>query len=127
MDTDHVSRLRKDLCQTRRQIVRLFREVMRREPVVRGIVYKLRRKCGKPGCRCSRGEWHESWVFSALDADGIKRLRPVPRGVRARWRALTQRYRRARKARAQLVKWFAEALRIIDALEQERTVKPPEG
>ena len=126
MDTDKASRLRRELHQTRRQIIRQLREVLRREPFVRGIVYQLRRKCGKTGCRCCQGDLHESWVFSSLDG-GVKRLRAVPNGLRPKWSALTGRYRRARKARAQLVKLFAEALRILDALEQERTVKPPEG
>jgi len=126
MDTDKASRLRQELRRTSRRTARLIREVMRRESFVRGIVYKLCRKCGKAGCRCCHGELHESWVFSSLD-DGVKRLRPVPKGLRAQWSALTLRYRRARKARAQLVKLFAEALRIIDALERERMVKPPEG
>lgn len=126
MDTDKASRLRQELGQTRRRIVRLLREVMRREPMVRGIVYKLRRKCGKAGCRCRQGALHESWVFTWQE-DGRKRLRPVPPGARAQWSALTERYRRARKARAQLVKLFAEALRVMDALERVRAVKPPEG
>jgi len=126
MNTDKASRLRQDLHRVRRQIVRLIREAMRREPVVRGVVYKLRRKCGKAGCRCNEGDLHECWVFTWMDS-GVKRLRPVPQGVRLRWSALTERYRRARKARARLVKRFAEALRTIDALEQERTVKPPEA
>jgi hypothetical protein len=125
MDTDHASRLRQDLRRKGREIVRLFREALRREPMVRGIVYTLRRKCGKAGCRCSRGELHECRVFSFLDARGVKRLRPVPPPAHARWSALTRRYRRARKARAQAVKVFAEALRLMDALERERTIRPP--
>ncbi len=31
------------------------------EPLVlRGALFTLRRKCGKPGCRCATGDAHES-------------------------------------------------------------------
>ena len=29
-------------------------------PLLRGVLFTLRRKCGKPGCRCASGEPHES-------------------------------------------------------------------
>lgn len=29
-------------------------------PLLRGVLFTLRRKCGKPGCRCATGEPHES-------------------------------------------------------------------
>jgi hypothetical protein len=126
MNTDKASRLRQELHRTGRQIAGVLREVMRREPMVRGIVYNLRRKCGKAGCRCGRGELHECWVFSGPDDGGVRRLRPVPKGALSKWSVLTERYRRARKARARLVNLFAEALRIVDDLERERTVNPPQ-
>jgi hypothetical protein len=29
-------------------------------PLLRGVLFTLRRKCGKPSCRCATGEPHES-------------------------------------------------------------------
>lgn len=29
-------------------------------PLLRGVLFTLRRKCGKPNCRCASGEPHES-------------------------------------------------------------------
>lgn len=31
-----------------------------REPILRGVLFTLRRKCGKPNCRCAGGDLHES-------------------------------------------------------------------
>ena len=39
---------------------------------------------------------------------------------------MTDRYRRFRRARARLVKLFAQIIRLVDELERERTVSPPE-
>lgn len=77
--------------------------------LVRGSVLKMRRKCGKPNCRCVDGKLHETWVLS-YSVDGCTRmvtLRPedVPKVRRA-----VARYKRAK------AKLEARALRGIDAL-----------
>ena len=119
------SRLRKQLQQSQREIGDLLRVLKQRRPLIRGNVYNLRRKCGKGGCRCQDGHLHETWVLSVPEK-GRKRMRTIPKGKRTQWRSMTERYRRFRRARAQLVKLFAEVLKLVDQLERERTVPPPE-
>jgi hypothetical protein len=119
------SQLRKQLQQCQREVSDLLRVLRQRRALVRGKVYKLRRKCGKAGCRCQDGHLHESWVLSVPEG-GRKRLRMVPKGKRAQWQPMTERYRRFRRARARLVKLFAEILKLVDELERERSVSPPE-
>ena len=53
-------------------------------------------------------------------------MRAVPDGKRLVWQQMTECYRRFRRARADLVKHFAQILKRIDELERERTVPPPE-
>ena len=53
-------------------------------------------------------------------------MRAVPEGKLAQWQQMTERYRRFRRARARLVKLFAEIIKWVDELERERTVPPPE-
>ena len=120
-----VSQLRKQLQQSRREIGELLRVLKQRRPLIRGNVYNLRRKCGKAGCRCQDGHLHETWVLSVPEK-GRKRMRTIPKGKRTQWREMTERYRRFRRARAQLVKLFAEVLKLVDQLERERTVPPPQ-
>ena len=119
------SQLRKQLQKRQREVSDLLRTLKQRPPLIRGSVYRLRRKCGKAGCRCQEGHLHESWVLSILEK-GHKRLRMVPKGKRTQWQPMTERYRRFRRTRARLVKRFAEILNLIDELERERTVPPPE-
>ena len=126
MGTDMTaSQLRKQIQQRRREAGELLRLLQQRPPLVRGNVYNLRRKCGKAGCRCQEGHLHESWVLSVPEK-GRKRMRVVPKGKRLRWQQMSERYRRFRRARARLVKLFAEILKLVDELERERTVPPPE-
>jgi len=118
------SQLRKQLQQCQREVRDLLRMLKQRRPLVRGNVYNLRRKCGKAGCRCQDGDLHESWVLSVPEK-GSKRMRAVPKGKRTQWQSMTERYRRFRRARARLVKLFAEVIKLVDELERERTVPPP--
>ena len=119
------SQLRKQIQQCQREIGDLFRVLKQRRPMVRGNVYNLRRKCGKAGCRCQEGHRHESWVLSVSEK-GRKRMRAIPKGKRTQWQSMTERYRRFRRARARLVKRFAAIIKLVDELERERTVPPPE-
>ena len=117
------SQLRKQIQQRQREVSEELRLLKQRRPVIRGSVYNLRRECGKAVCRCREGHLHESWVLSVPE-NGRKRLRAVPKGNRLKWQQMTDRYRRFRRARARLVKLFAEIIKLVDELERERTVPP---
>ncbi len=117
--------LRKQIRQRQRELNDVLQGLKQRGPLIRGSVYTLRRKCGKAVCRCQEGHLHESWVLSVPEK-GRKRLRAVPEGKKTQWQPMTDRYRRVRRARARLVKLFVEILRLVDELERERTVPPPQ-
>ncbi len=119
------SQLRKQLQESQREVADLLRLFKQRPWLIRGSVYPLRRKCGKATCRCQEGHLHESWVLSVPE-EGKKRMRVVPKGKRLAWQQMSERYRRFRRARARLVKLFAEIIKLVDELERERTVPPPE-
>lgn len=119
------ARLRQQLREASRQLVRQVRTLSEHTGFVRGGVYRLRRKCGKAGCRCGRGELHESWVLLTRE-QGVQRMRAVPKGRIAKWRAWAERYRRFRLARRELGRQYREMLRLADLLEAARAVAPSE-
>ncbi len=119
------SQVRKELQLRQRELGDLLRVLKQRRPLIRGSVYNLRRKCGKDVCRCQDGFLHESWVLSVPEK-GRKRMRIIPKGKRIQWQSMTERYRRFRRTRAQLVKLFTEIIKLIDELENDRTVLPPQ-
>jgi len=118
------SRLRQRLRAVGQQIERQICVLLESAPLMRGGVYRLRRKCGKAGCRCTRGELHASWVWLAREK-GVQRMRAVPQGQAARWRERAQRHRCYRLARRELVRQCREALRLARQLEAARVVTPP--
>ena len=90
-----------------------------RTPLWRGIVHEAKRRCGKPLCRCARGELHVSTVFS--DRSGTKQRNLALKGrVLKRFRTMTEAYRTLRRNRARAVAVQREILEIFDELERAR-------
>ena len=117
--SDDLSRRRQELWRIYAALARTVRTLHRSQSMVPGSLYLLRRKCGKPNCRCVQGHLHESWVLTRSEA-GQNRLYGVPKDQRGRLRLLTLEYRRWQLARARLVKQSAAILSLVDQLAEGR-------
>lgn len=51
----------RDLDLRRRQLIE---DALRPLPMVLGYLFQMRRRCGRPGCRCAEGKPHVSWYLS---------------------------------------------------------------
>jgi hypothetical protein len=82
----------------------------------------MRRRCGKPRCRCTRGQLHETLVFvDRSSGERVNRSADLPH-----YRELkkaTQRYQLLRTLRARLTKLHREALECCDRLLDYRLEK----
>ena len=114
-----LSRLRQQLWQQYRALAHTLRTLQRQPPMVQGSCYLLQRTCGKPACRCTRGQRHATWVLTRSEA-GQSRLYSVPAAQRRRLQVLTREYRRWQLARARLVKQTAALLVRVDQLAEGR-------
>jgi hypothetical protein len=98
-------------------------------PVIKGTVYELRRRCGKPGCRCARGQLHARMVLSASQG-GKTRLQVIPHGFLVEVKQKVRRYQELRRARARLGEIYRKMLRVMDQMEamrrEELPSSPPE-
>ena len=117
--SQQLSSLRSQLLKVRDQLPQLLEDCLARAPLIPGSLYTLRRKCGKPNCHCSRGELHESTVLSYRGQGRPRNISPPPRHLDS-LRTMTHDYRRCRQARAQLVRWQRQLLKLVDALEAAR-------
>jgi hypothetical protein len=89
------------------------------KPVIKGSVYELKRKCGKPGCKCAQGELHSRMVLSASEK-GKTRLRVIPHGFLVEVKIKVRRYQELRRARSRLVEVQREMIRVMDEMEVMR-------
>jgi hypothetical protein len=117
-------KLRQELWRAYAAQATTLRRLQRSEPLVRGSFYLLRRKCGKPNCRCARGELHPAYVLTRSEA-GKDRLYPVPKAQRAEVRKRAAEYRRFQRARAVLVKRHLRLLALVDQIAEQRLLTWP--
>ena len=115
----NISLQRQRLWRIWRTAERLVRRMRKAQPMCPGSLYLLRRRCGKPNCRCREGALHATWVVTRSE-QGRVRLYRVPAKDLARVRRLTGAYRDWQRARAALVKIAAEILQQLDALAEGR-------
>ena len=102
-----------------------LRRLQRSDPMVQGSFYLLRRKCGKPNCRCARGQLHSTYVLTRSE-QGKDRLYTVPKDQRPQVRQWAAAYRRYQRARAVLTKRHVKLLALVDRMAQQRLLDWPE-
>jgi hypothetical protein len=123
---ERVSRLRQTLLTLLDDYHRQVDSLLPFRQLVKGSVYDLQTRCGKSSCHCAsdQGPLHTSTVISWSE-HGKTRLRTLPPGELARFRQLTQSYRRFRQARAALVKLHQRIVAHVDRLETALELPPP--
>ena len=120
----HLSLLRQKLWRAYAALARTLRQLQRDLPMVQGSFYLMRRKCGKPNCRCALGQLHASWVLTRSEA-GKDRIYPVPKDQRAQVRRWALEYRRYQRARAALAKAHLQLLALADQMAGQRLLVWP--
>jgi len=118
-----LSHLRQELRRLVEELGRSLEVVYGRTPMVKGNVYEIARKCGKPHCACARGQLHKSMVLS-WSHQGKTRLKSVPAEKVAELSRKSEEYLRFRRARAQITVIYKQMLDVIDRIETLRREEP---
>ena len=120
------SRLRKRILDPHEEQRALLEAVVSCRSLVKGSVYDLKTRCGKPSCVCAQGQRHSAMVVS-WSQGGRTRILTVQPGDLDRLIRLTGEYRSFRQARARLVKLEKELLKEVDKLETALREEPPQA
>ena len=118
-DREKFSQLRQALLRLAGEIRGLIEPFFSDKPVTKGTVYELKRRCGKPGCKCARGELHRRMVVSASE-EGKTRLQVIPRGFLVEVEDKVRRYQELRQVRARLGELHRKMLEVMDEMEAMR-------
>jgi len=106
-------------------VANTLRQLERSQSMLQGSFYLLRRKCGKPNCRCARGKLHATWVLTRSE-QGKDRLYPVPKEEQPKVRRWAAEYRKYQRARAALVKQQLKLLAMVDRIAEQRLLVWPD-
>jgi len=119
----NLSRLRLALRQRLKDLESSLEVVFGRAPLVKGNVYEMARKCGKPSCACTRGELHRSMVLSWSER-GKTQLFLIPPDRLAEVRQKSQEYLRFRRTRARVSEICKGMVALLDRIEKLRREAP---
>ena len=122
-DSEKLSRLRGALRSGLNEMEAVLEVAFERSTLVKGNVYELARKCGKPSCGCAEGQLHRSTVLS-WSHQGKTRLLTIPPEKLDRLRYGSEQYLRYRRARARAGEIFKQILKLLDQMEALRREKP---
>ena len=123
-DKRKFSQLRHSLRRLSDELRQLINPSFSDKPVIKGSVYELKRKCGKPGCKCAQGELHSRMVVSASEK-GKTILRVIPHGFLVEVQGKVRRYQELRGARARLVGVHRKMIQVMDEMEAIRRQEVP--
>lgn len=118
-----LSRLRQALRELLADLEKSLGVAFGRAPMVKGNVYELARKCGKPTCACARGELHRSTVLT-WSHEGKSKLFSIPPERLSELREKSEEYLRFRRARARVTELCKKILGVMDRIEKLRREEP---
>lgn len=126
MTPDEISKLRQQLRQTAEEHQReVERVVGERGPLIRGTFGARGRVCGKPNCKCAKGDLHQSKYLSASE-NGRTRQVHVPSKDELTVAEGVERARRFRAAQARLAELTSRQLELVDQLGRSLLAPYPE-
>ena len=123
-DKKKFSQLRQSLARLANEIGQIVEPFFSDKPVIKGSVYELKTKCGKPGCKCAQGQLHHRMVLSASEK-GKTQLRAIPRGFLVEVQTKVRSYQELRRARARLIEVQRKIVQLIDEMETMRREELP--
>lgn len=123
-DKKKFSQLRQSLARLANEIRQIVDPFFSDKPVIKGSVYELKTKCGKPGCKCAQGQLHHRMVLSASEK-GKTKLRAIPRGFLIEVQTKVRRYQELRRARVRLIEVHKNMLQTMDEMETMRREEVP--
>lgn len=123
INPSNLSRLRQTLRRLLQDLEHSLEVAFGRSSLVKGNVYELARKCGKPNCICTRGELHRSMVLTWSE-EGKSRLVSIPPERLGELKEKSEAYLRFRRTRARVTEISREIVAVLDQIEKLRREEP---
>ncbi len=123
-DKKKFSQLRQSLGRLANEIRQIVEPFFSDNPVIKGSVYELKTKCGKPACKCAQGQLHHRMVLSASEK-GKTKLRVIPNGFLVEVQTKVRRYQELRRVRVRLIELHKKMLQVLDEMEAMRREQMP--
>jgi hypothetical protein len=114
------SRSRKKVLLLQERLASLSQSFLGRSPLFPGSLYELKTRCGKPQCKCARGDYRHRRSCVSFVEDGASRTRVVTSDLIENLKTMTDDYRRTRKIERQFRQTIEALLAQVEALREVR-------
>jgi len=109
-----------------RERTALLEEVLAVGVTMPGSLFERWRVCGRPGCRCARGEKHGPYLCLSVFREGRPRVFPVARGKADVAKEAVAAYRQWRAGMQRLKQMDAQILDLLEQVRQAEEMAPAE-
>jgi hypothetical protein len=115
------SYIRQRIVRLRAERTNLEDQSLRARDMVRGSLIELMRKCGKPGCKCQRGELHGPNAYLSLPRPGKRsHLLPIPADKVKTLKELNRRYHDYQQSLTRIRQMDTEIESLLVSLRDEQ-------
>lgn len=122
-----IQKYRQKLSILYKKIKELFDIFLSDRRLERGVLYEMKRTCGKKGCACAKSDHrHTSWYLTRSE-NGKKCMYYLKLNEAVFLRPLTTEYRKFHQTKLKLRSIFKDIIASIDALEKLKTKKSFKG
>lgn len=122
MATVDISRCRQRIRQIVREITEAAEIIMQRKRLLRGSIYNMKRRCGKPGCRCIQGQLHATECLST-SIGGKTRMQVLREEEVARAKEWSGNYKRFREAYRKIEDFSRQLLDLSKKLQEAQVIE----
>jgi len=117
-----LSKLRQQLSYLLKQRYKHLKVIFNNDALVKGGIYIINRKCGKPACKCATTDYRHPSYYLYRSEQGDNQTIYIKRKDVGILKELTNNYKKFRKARAELMKIEKKMAEIINKIEEEKMI-----
>jgi hypothetical protein len=95
-----------------RRIAKLLKRLSRNSDMVQGSLIEKYVQCGKPNCRCAKGEGHGPVYYLSFQEKGVTKLIYIPRGDVPKVRGQVAKFKQYKEIGTKIARMNREILRL---------------
>ena len=119
---EDISKLRQYASILMRERKKLEERVLRARPQMEGSLIKRFTRCGRPGCRCMKGQPHGPFWYLSRRIEGKTRYTYIPKDKAKEVKTLIDRSIEIRKARARIRELTERLDSVLDRIVQSQLI-----
>jgi len=121
---DDISKLRQYASVLMKERRKLEDRILRTKPHMEGSLIERYTRCGKPGCRCGKGQPHGPFWYLSRCVEGKTRYTYIPKDMAKEVKVLVDRNAKMRKDRARIREIGRKLDSLFDQIVQSQLVDP---